>query len=44
MDAGHRCLFVSSGAVGSGGTAYGQAEYPKDTATRQACAVSTTGR
>ena len=36
---GHRCLFVSSGAVGSGVSALGLAEYPKDTATRQACAA-----
>ena len=39
MDAGHRCLFVSSGAVGSGVSALGLTEYPKDTATRQACAA-----
>ncbi|MCX6876499.1 MAG: glutamate 5-kinase [Verrucomicrobia bacterium] len=39
MDAGHRCLFVSSGAVGSGLSALGLAEYPPDTATRQACAA-----
>jgi glutamate 5-kinase len=39
MDAGHRCLFVSSGAVGSGVAALGLAEYPQDTATRQACAA-----
>jgi glutamate 5-kinase len=39
VDAGHRCLFVSSGAVGSGVSAFGLAEYPKDTATRQACAA-----
>ena len=36
---GHRCLFVSSGAVGSGVSAFGLGEYPKDTATRQACAA-----
>lgn len=36
---GHRCLFVSSGAVGSGVSALGLAEYPQDTATRQACAA-----
>lgn len=36
---GHRCLFVSSGAVGSGVSAFGLSEYPKDTATRQACAA-----
>lgn len=39
MDAGHRCLFVSSGAVGSGVSVFGLDEYPKDTATRQACAA-----
>lgn len=39
IDGGHRCLFVSSGAVGSGVSAFGLAEYPKDTATRQACAA-----
>ncbi len=39
MDAGHRCLFVSSGAVGSGLSALGLTEYPKETATRQACAA-----
>ncbi len=39
MHAGHRCLFVSSGAVGSGVSALGLTEYPKDTATRQACAA-----
>ena len=39
MNAGHRCLFVSSGAVGSGVSAFGLKEYPTDTATRQACAA-----
>jgi glutamate 5-kinase len=39
MDSGHRCLFVSSGAVGSGVAALGLSEYPQDTATRQACAA-----
>jgi glutamate 5-kinase len=39
MNAGHRCLFVSSGAVGSGVSALGLSDYPKDTATRQACAA-----
>ena len=39
VDAGHRCLFVSSGAVGSGLAAFGLAEYPQETATRQACAA-----
>lgn len=39
IDAGHRCLFVSSGAVGSGLGAFGLTDYPQDTATRQACAA-----
>lgn len=39
VGAGRKCLFVSSGAVGSGVSAFGLAEYPKDTATRQACAA-----
>ncbi|OYV06795.1 MAG: glutamate 5-kinase [Verrucomicrobiales bacterium VVV1] len=39
MNSGHRCLFVSSGAVGSGVSAFGLGEYPKETATRQACAA-----
>jgi len=39
IDDGHRCLFVSSGAVGSGVSAFGFTSYPKDTATRQACAA-----
>lgn len=39
MDAGHRCLFVSSGAVGSGVSAFGLTRYPEDTVTRQACAA-----
>jgi glutamate 5-kinase len=39
MHAGHRCLFVSSGAVGSGVSALGLTHYPTDTATRQACAA-----
>lgn len=38
VNAGHRCLFVSSGAVGSGLSAFGMTEYPEDIATRQACA------
>lgn len=38
VDAGQRCLFVSSGAVGSGVAALGLDHYPDDTATRQACA------
>lgn len=39
IHAGHRCLFVSSGAVGSGVSAFHLTEYPQDTATRQACAA-----
>ena len=39
VNAGHRCLFVSSGAVGSGVSALGLTEYPRETATRQACAA-----
>lgn len=39
MKSGHRCIFVSSGAVGSGVSALGLKEYPKDIATRQACAA-----
>jgi glutamate 5-kinase len=39
VDAGNRCLFVSSGAVGSGLSAFGLTEYPQETATRQACAA-----
>lgn len=39
IEGGHRCLFVSSGAVGSGVSAFGLREYPTDTATRQACAA-----
>jgi len=36
---GHPCLFVSSGAVGCGVSAFGLKEYPKDVITRQACAA-----
>jgi glutamate 5-kinase len=39
MHAGRRCLFVSSGAVGSGVSAFKLDAYPADTATRQACAA-----
>lgn len=39
MKSGHRCMFVSSGAVGSGVSALGLKEYPKDIVTRQACAA-----
>lgn len=36
---GHRCLLVSSGAVGSGVSALKLTEYPTDIPTRQACAA-----
>lgn len=39
IHSGQRCLFVSSGAVGSGVSALGLSEYPKDIKTRQACAA-----
>lgn len=39
MDDGHRCLLVSSGAVGAGVSAFGLDGYPSDLATRQACAA-----
>ena len=39
INAGQQCLFVSSGAVGSGVSALGLTEYPKDIVTRQACAA-----
>lgn len=39
IDHGHRCMLVSSGAVGSGVAAFGLESYPADTATRQACAA-----
>lgn len=39
INSGERCLFVSSGAVGSGVSAMGLTEYPKDVVTRQACAA-----
>jgi glutamate 5-kinase len=39
INSGQRCLFVSSGAVGSGVSALGLSEYPKDIETRQACAA-----
>lgn len=39
MDSGKRCLFVSSGSVGSGVSAFGLKQYPKDIVTRQACAA-----
>lgn len=36
---GHRCLLVSSGAVGAGVSAFGLKNYPEDVITRQACAA-----
>ncbi|MBK1881859.1 glutamate 5-kinase [Luteolibacter pohnpeiensis] len=36
---GHRCIFVSSGAVGAGVSSLGFTEYPQDMVTRQACAA-----
>jgi glutamate 5-kinase len=39
VDGGHRCLVVSSGAVGAGLSAFGMKDYPKDMITRQACAA-----
>ncbi|MGJ8645123.1 MAG: glutamate 5-kinase [Luteolibacter sp.] len=39
INAGHRCMFVSSGAVGCGVSAMGLSEYPTDIVTRQACAA-----
>jgi glutamate 5-kinase len=39
MDAGHRCMLVSSGAVGSGVASFSLDGYPRDIVTRQACAA-----
>ena len=39
VNAGHRCVFVSSGAVGAGVSSMGFTEYPADKVTRQACAA-----
>jgi glutamate 5-kinase len=39
MDAGHRCMLVSSGAVGSGVASFQLDGYPRDIVTRQACAA-----
>ena len=39
MENGHRCLLVSSGAVGAGVSAFGLDGYPSDITTRQACAA-----
>lgn len=38
IENGHRCLLVSSGAVGAGVSAFGLGGYPTDLATKQACA------
>ena len=38
INSGKRCLFVSSGSVGSGVSAFGLTKYPEDIVTRQACA------
>lgn len=39
VENGHRCLLVSSGAVGAGVSAFGLQGYPSDITTRQACAA-----
>ncbi|MDB6079282.1 MAG: Glutamate 5-kinase [Akkermansiaceae bacterium] len=39
VEDGHRCLLVSSGAVGAGVSAFGLEGYPSDLATKQACAA-----
>lgn len=39
MEKGHRCVLVSSGAVGAGVSAFGLDGYPTDLATKQACAA-----
>ncbi|MBB5352434.1 glutamate 5-kinase [Haloferula luteola] len=39
LEEGHRCLLVSSGAVGAGVSAFGLEGYPSDLTTRQACAA-----
>ena len=36
---GHRCMLVSSGAVGAGVSAFGLDGYPSDIETKQACAA-----
>src|SRR5690606_3922063 len=38
VESGHRCLLVSSGAVGAGVSAFGLGGYPSDLTTKQACA------
>lgn len=40
VNEGHRCLLVSSGAVGAGVSALGLDSYPEDLATKQACAAT----
>ena len=39
VESGHRCLLVSSGAVGAGVSAFGLDGYPSDLSTKQACAA-----
>ena len=39
VENGHRCLLVSSGAVGAGVSAFGLGGYPADLVERQACAA-----
>lgn len=39
LDRGHRCILVSSGAVGSGVSSFQLDRYPQDIVTRQACAA-----
>lgn len=39
IDSGHRCLLVSSGAVGAGVSAFKLDGYPSDLVVRQACAA-----
>ena len=39
MEQGHRCMLVSSGAVGAGVSAFGLDGYPSDIETKQACAA-----
>lgn len=39
VESGHRCLLVSSGAVGAGVSAFGLEGYPSDLTTKQACAA-----
>jgi glutamate 5-kinase len=39
VESDHRCILVSSGAVGAGVSAFGLGGYPDDLVTRQACAA-----